>query len=264
MDSARFDNANRLWRAGQNEDAAREFQAIADDTDYPDEKAGALINAHKCYCQITSLDRANEVMHQIRTLPVQDKFVRMIVDFGDACMTAQMGELESGLAKFEKVLELNYSELRHPENRSLYEELQERRGFALTSLQRYDEALHIFEEATLFSTDHSDPSLVSFYTGICYQGTSQPKLARESLLRSIKLGLQHDCEAEARYRLGILYFKERAFAQSKYHLEAALQLPESAINRQLRKNLYQQLSRACHYLGQSEEEKHYLALIKSL
>jgi hypothetical protein len=96
MDSARFENANKLHNAGHIEDAAREFHALADETDDPDEKAAIFANEHKCYCQLGWLDKANALMRQIRSLPHQDKFVRMIVDFADACMMAQMAKLDEG------------------------------------------------------------------------------------------------------------------------------------------------------------------------
>jgi hypothetical protein len=38
MDSARFENANKLHDAGRIEDAAREFHALADETDDPMKK----------------------------------------------------------------------------------------------------------------------------------------------------------------------------------------------------------------------------------
>jgi len=263
MDWTRFENANKLWKAGRNEDAAQEFHAIAEEVEHADEKAGVLINEHKCYCQIGKLNEAREVMREIRVLPMQNNFVRMIVDFGDACMTTQLGNLEEGVLKFEKVLQSNHEELRDPRNRDLYEDLQERRGFALTSLRRYAEALPILKEAASFTKD-SDPHLVYFYMGICYQDTSQPASAKEALLRAIQLGVSNEHEASARYRLGILYFRDRAFAQAKYQLESALQLPESAIDRELRKNIYHRASRTCHYLGEAEEEQRYLKLMKSL
>ena len=80
MDQLRFDKANELWRAGHQEKAARLFHAMAEEADYADEKAAALINEHKCYCQIARYDKAQKVMHEIRGLAVQDKFVRMVVD----------------------------------------------------------------------------------------------------------------------------------------------------------------------------------------
>ncbi len=260
MDPERFEYANSLWRDGHVEDAASEFHAMAEEADYSDEKAGLLINEHKCYAQVGKLDKANEVMRQIRNLTVHDKFVRMIVDFGDACMTTQMGKLEEGVFKFGKILETNWEELRDPDNRHLYEDLQERRGFALTSLERYPEALPILNDALSFTSDKSDPQLVHFYLAVCYQATSQMVPAKESFLRAIQLGLSSDFEAGARYRLGILYFRSGALAQAKYHLEVALQLPKEAIKPELRKNIYQQMSQVCHYLREFKEEKKYSKL----
>jgi tetratricopeptide (TPR) repeat protein len=263
MDSTRFDNANKLWAAGRNEEAAREFQAMAEEADNPDEKAATLANEHRCYLQIGQLDKANEVMRQIRSLPVQDNFVRLIIDVGDAFMTTQMGKLKEGVRKFEIILESNQEELRNPENRHLYEAVQESRGITLTNLGRYTEALPILKEAVSFTNDKFDPELVHFYLGVCYQGISDTASAKEALLRAISLDLSNDFEADARYRLGVLYFVSGAPAQAKHHLEAALQMPEAAINAQLRRNIYQQMSRTCHYLEETEEEQKYKKLAQS-
>ena len=75
-----------------------------------------------------------------------------------------------------------------------------------------------------------------------------------------KSGLDGETEADARYRLAILYFMSHAFAQAKYHLEAALQMPEQIITAELRRHIYQQMSRTCHYLGQADEEQKYSKL----
>ena len=268
LDQTRFENANKLWAGGRNEDAAREFHAMAEEeAGYPDGKAALLINEHKCYVQIGKLDTANEVMRQIRTLPVQDKFVRMIVDFGDACMTTQMGKLKEGVFKFEKILQSNQEELRDPENRYLYEDLQQRRGFALTSLEKYAEAAAVLKEATSFTissaTSSEDMQGVHFYLGICYAALSETDLAKEAYLRAIGFAFGNEVEAKARYRLAILYFMSRAFAQAKHHLEAALQLPAEVVSGQLRRDVYQQMSRVCHYLQEFDEEKRYSQLAQS-
>jgi tetratricopeptide (TPR) repeat protein len=263
MDQTRFENANKLWAAGRNEDAAREFHAMSEEADYPDEKGAILANEHKCYLQIGQLDKAGEVMRQIRSLPIQDNFVRMIIDIGDAFMTTQMGKLKEGIRKFETLLALNQEELRNPENRHLYEQIQERRGIALTNLSRYTEALPILKEAVSFTSDKVDPQVAHFYIGACYQAISETAQAKEAFLRAINLGLSNDFEADAQYRLAILYFQTGAFAQAKHHLEAALQIPEHSLNVQLRKNIYQQMSRVCHYLREFEEEQKYLKLTQS-
>jgi len=73
----------------------------------------------------------------------------------------------------------------------------------LTSLRRYSEALPILEEATSFTTDQSDPQLISVYMGTCYQDTSQRAPAKEALLRAIRLRLSGEFEASARYWLAL-------------------------------------------------------------
>jgi tetratricopeptide (TPR) repeat protein len=199
----------------------------------------------------------------MRSLPVKDKFVRMIVDFGDASMVTQMGKVEEGALKFKRILEENQDQLASPELRYLYEDIQERRAFALAGIDRHAEALPLLKEALSFTTDRTDPQLVHFYLGVCYSSASEPNLAKEELLRAIGLGLSNQYEASARYRLAMLYFTSRAFAQSKLHLEAALALPEGIADVELRRFIYQGLSRTCHYLGEFQEEQKYLSLAKS-
>ena len=70
MDSARLANANELCEAGRIEEAALEFHALAQEADDPDEKVATLANEHKCYCQLGHLDKANEIMRLMRSLPV--------------------------------------------------------------------------------------------------------------------------------------------------------------------------------------------------
>ena len=196
------------------------------------------MNELNCYLQISELDKANEVMRQIRALPVRDEFVRLIGDFGDACMTTQMGKLEEGVLKFERIVEANQEELQTSDLRYLYEQIQQRRGFALTSVRRFSGALPILKEAVSFTID-SDPQLVHFYSGICYQALSETAPAKEAFLRAISLGLDNQFEADARYRLAILYFTSRAFAQAKFQLETALEIPGQRVSTQLRKQIYQ-------------------------
>jgi len=109
-------------------------------------------------------------------------------------------------------------------------QIQRRRGFALTSVRRFSEALPILKEAVSFTID-SDPQLVHFYSGICYQALSETAPAKEAFLRAIRLGLDNQFEADARYRLAILYFTSRAFAQAKFQLETALQIPGRVLAR---------------------------------
>jgi tetratricopeptide (TPR) repeat protein len=264
MDQERFATANSLWEEGHVESAAREYRAMAALAESPDEKAALLANEHKCYCQLRQFEKAKEVLRQIRRIPVQDRFVRMVIDFGEACMTAVMGEYKKGVSKFERILESYGDELQDSDGRNIYEEIQQRRGFALTTLERYDKALPVLQEATTFANASlEDTQSVWLYLGICYATLSEVKPAKEAYLRAIAFGIANATEADARYRIAILYFSERAFAQAKHHLEIALQLPDKALTLQTRRFIYQQMSRTCHYLGETDEEKRYLKLAQT-
>lgn len=187
----------------------------------------------------------------------------MVVDFGDASMATQMGKLEEGALKFKRILQENQEQLGSPEHRDLYEDIQERRAFALMGIDRHAEALPILKEAASFTTDRADPQLVHFYLGVCYSSVSEPNLAKEEFLHAIGLGLNNHFEASARYRLAMLYFMSHAFAQAKLHLESALALPDGVNDVELRRYIYQGLSRTCHYLGEFQEEQKYLSLAES-
>lgn len=264
MDQQRFENANRLWKSGHVRDAAREFHAMAMEANDSDEKAATLANEHKCYCQIQCFDEARAVMREIRKLSVKDPYVRMIIDIGDAIMMTSTGKFKEGESLFENILRLNPDELQSTDSRHLYEEIQQRRGFALTNLERYAEAVSVLEEAAAFpNACVEDMQSVWFYLGICYAALSKQTLAKEAYLRAIAFGMRNTTEADAHYRIAVVYFVDRAFAQAKHHLEIALQLPHEALSSQLRKFIYQQMSRICHYLGESEEEKKYLKLAQA-
>lgn len=265
MDSARFAVANELWHSGRVEDAACEFRSMALQADYSDEKAALLANEHKCYCQLGSFDKAQRVMREIRKLKVHDNYIRMIIDIGDGCMMTQIGKEEEGLSILSQVLEANREELLSPEFGHLYEEIQRRRGFALTNLKKYKDAISVLEEAAAFAdTSPDDMQSVCLFLGTCYAAVSKSTLAKGAYLRAIAYHLGDANEAEAHYRVAILYFQDRAFAQAKHHLEAALQLPDTAIGTQLRKYIYEQMSRVCHYLGESEEAQKYLSLSRQV
>jgi tetratricopeptide (TPR) repeat protein len=265
MNSEFLESAYTLLESGRILDAAHEFHMLAERANSPSDRALALVNEHKCYCKIGEMDKARNLMRQIRHLPVQDKFVQMAVDFGDACMTVQMGKEKEGVAKFERLLQSNPELLALPDLRDWYEDIQQRRAFSLAKLRQYDDALQILREASSFTTMNAeDQQMVQFYLGFCYAAIGKSDLAVEAYRRAIDIGLGNEIEVDVRYRLAIVHFLNGAFARAKHQLEAALQMPEQVLRPELRKNLYEQMSRTCHYLGESQDEQRYLALARRL
>ena len=264
MDQARFDRARALRESGRVEHALEEFHSMAVESDDANEEAALMINEVRCYSMLGRVSDADHVLENIQELAPDDIIVRANVDFSAACVAAQKGEHGKALLRFEGMLEDYVDLLKTPEYRDLCEEIQQRRAFSLTHLGRYGEALPLLKEASSFSTLRADvQQQVHLYLGICYAALHEDRLAKEAFLSAIEFDLKNKIEAEARYRVGVLYFLTGGFAQAKHQLEVILQTYRDEVPNVPRKYVYQQLSRACHYLGEKENEKRYAKLAEN-
>jgi len=263
MEQSPFQNTTKLRDSGCWDEAARQFHRLATQADNRDEKAALLINEHRCHCDAGRLDEAEGVLKQIRDLRPNDPVVRLIVDFGEACMI-QAGQPERGLEKFEEMLP-RYADLLQNSHRYLYENIQKRRGVTLVNLVKHADAIPILKEASSFETlTPEDNQEVHFYLGLCYEELRQNAFAKEQYRAAIDLGLKNEFEAHAHYRLAIIYFNAGAFAQTKQHLEIILENSEGDIPNLPRRYVYEQLSRACQYLGEEGNAEEYLKMAKML
>ena len=255
----RFQQATALRDCGRLEEAISEFRALEDEWSLPDEKAAILINVHRCYCELGRLGEAKEILSEIRQLCPSDPTVCMIVEFGQACMEIQEDQSIQGLTRLEIMLDRYAEALANPEFRYLYEDIQQRRAFVLTTLGRYGESLHILREASNFLTlNVEDRQRIALYTGIAYSELRDGSgLAKEAFSRAIGHELRNDIEAQSRYRLALLNVNEGAYAQAKYQLEALLQMPESNVVSVSQKFIYEQLSIVCRYLGEMKDAQRY-------
>jgi tetratricopeptide (TPR) repeat protein len=187
----------------------------------PDEKAALMINVHGCYCDLSRLDEADQILTQIRSLdPSPD--VRLVVDFGEACMHIQMGQIERGLTEFEAMLIRDRESLQSA-HRDIYEDIQRRRGIAFSSLHKAGEALPLLREASSFVARAEDKQEVFFYLGICHMQLRESAIAKDNLLDAVRVGIKNELDAHARYRLALIYSEAGAFAQARLYLEGILQ-----------------------------------------
>jgi tetratricopeptide (TPR) repeat protein len=262
MDWVRFQKATALRDSGRAEDAVREFHLLEAEVGSTDERAALLMNEHTCYCDLGRLDEAQRLMTQIHTLETTDLHVRLVVDFGEACMHIQMGQIGKGLSEFQEIL-ARYPDLLQSSHRYLYESIQRRRGVSFCNLNRRSEALPLLREASAFANLLAeDKQEIHFYLGICYDQLREWVSAKEHYLQAIGVGLKSDLEAHAQYRVALIYFNTSAFAQAKHHLEAILQARDSDIPNLPKQYIYEQLSRTCHYLGEEQDAQRYASLAR--
>lgn len=264
IDQSEFQNATSLRDSGRWEEAARAFHDLASQAESRGEKAALLINEHRCHCDAGRVDQAEVILRQIRELEPLEPSIRLIIDFGEACMSVQAGRTKQGLSQFDEIL-CRYPDLPHSiDRRGLYESIQKRRGVALADVVEYIKAIPILEEATTFKDlTQEDKQEVHFYLGLCYEKTQRRSSAKVEYLKAVDFLLNNDFEAHARYSIAKLYFNERAFAQAKYQLEMILQTQQDDISNLPKHYIFEQISRVCHYLGEEENAEHYLRLGES-
>jgi tetratricopeptide (TPR) repeat protein len=264
MNQIRFEKALALYNSGHCEDAIRELRSLEREFNDPNEKTLVLISEHKCYCELGRLDEADRVIGRIRKLAPTELEVRIIVDFGEACMHAQMGKFEKAVLEFEGILTF-YSDVLQNSRRDLFESIQIRRGVALSNIGKYSEARAILHEASGFADlADDDKQEIHFYLAVCYRELHENELAKEEYLKAIAFGINNDLEAHAHYAVALIYFKARAFAQAKLHLEAILRTHGTNIPNLPIKYVYEQLSHVCKHLGESDESKRYADLAKTV
>jgi tetratricopeptide (TPR) repeat protein len=145
--------------------------------------------------------------------------------------------------------------------RYLYEDIHERRASAFVLLGRYSEALSLLRDATFFSFKNTDQKQrIHLHLGICYSELGENTLAQQEFLRVIDFGLGNALEAQARYRVAIVYFNIHAFVEAKSQLQAILQTFPSEVPDVPREFVYKLLSRTCHFLGEERNAQQYLKL----
>lgn len=120
------------------------------------------------------------------------------------------------------------------------------------------------KEVSLLSTlTAEDRQRVHLLLGICHVEMSQGDLAVQQFQRAIAFNLINDNEAQTRYRLAHACFLRGGFAQAKSQLEAVLHDYKEVCRTIPLNHVYVLLSRACGYLGERENSKHYSSMARN-
>lgn len=253
--SPRFTHACDLRASGQIENALREFHSIASEINDADGKAAVMLNEHRCHCDLGHLKHAEETMRKIRALKPIDPIVNMNINFGDACMQILAGREGKGILIFDKILKGNSEILQTPDYLNLYEDIQQRKAFALCNMRRYREALPILNEAMQFRTETADIQSVHFYLGICFVEMGNNESAKHEFLHVINMGL--DLEANSRYRLAMIEFHNGALASALCQLEQILRTKQDAQSSVPHMYVYEFLAKVSDALGNESEASRY-------
>lgn len=242
------------------EEAIRELDLRLASFGETEDKAGlllgkALLNGY--------LHRYSDARRQLALALEQastDPDVRFSHDVIDACLYDQEGKPEQAYTWLTAVL-LNHSErLKRPDVRSIYEDIQQRRGFDLFWLKRFQDAVPLLRECLSFNLKTVERSCALANLGISYVKLKQYEEAKNWLLRACEAGVTKDWEGQVHFYLAFSYAQLQLLRESKREFQIC---EERATEYQLPlQQLYKWLSRICGLLGEKAEADRYARLAR--
>lgn len=263
MDSARFEHLMELENSGQVEEVVRASKIMLAETSDDNERASVLINMCVSYAKLGRLKDARHVLQQLKQLKVSHLGIRLNAEFCKPTLLLQEGKYDEGLSAFAMMIERYGEDLKRPEHRYLYEDIQCRRALTLFGLSRYQEALPILREAISFPfNQRADEQQIHFALGACFEDANDIEAAKREFIRVVGFGLKNEFEERALWRLAIADYKAGALALAQQQLETILRDFSSQGAVIERKQVYLALSQTYHYLGDKANENFYAALAK--
>jgi tetratricopeptide (TPR) repeat protein len=239
-------------------DVIRESKRMLMETNEVVERASLLVNIHASYCQLGRLSDARHVLEEIKRMEIANAEVRLNVKFCESNLLVLEGRPEEALAAFAETLDRNREEFQLPECRYLYEQFQCRRASIMVDLSRFKEALPILREAVQFSFNQpADEQPVHYQLGVCIYHEEDIEAAQREFIEVVRFGLKDGPEERSLYFLGVIHYRNGAFAQSVLHLETILrEFPDGSVSLP-RYWVYEMLSRNFRHLGDKANERLY-------
>jgi len=249
MDSERFERAITLRDAGREEDALREFEALADLASDTQEKGSLIANQATCFWRLGRLKEARQRLSEAAGL-----WTNLYTEFVDACLSVAEGKNDDALRKLTLFLE-NHADIKQSSDQDIYVDAQDELGRLLFDLGRYADAVSPLEGALSLAegdlrkklcfylgachyknehwqaaeeklieslpVDHADPwwAQAQYYRGVCHYKTGKLEAAEWELIQSLPENHHDPLWLHAHYQLGCLYFKRGEYSRAKKAFE---------------------------------------------
>lgn len=167
MASATFDRAIQLRDAGLLEDALREFELLVAARSDPMDKYSAMLGEVNCLMLMHRFEQARLRLDQALTLLPDEPDALVEVQYHRISLLVEMQEYKAAYRQLESLLKDKANLLSGPNLRHVYEGIQMRRGYLLTTLQRPQEAIPILQETLSFKLEKSELAGLKLSLGSC-------------------------------------------------------------------------------------------------
>jgi len=175
-----------------------------------------LLGEESCHSALGQIAEARQSISRARQIaPGNNRLFQMQADFHEARLYSTEDKFEESLDRFDQMLTKYRQDLKHPDSRYLYEEIQVRRGLALSRLERCLEALPSLHEAESLELSTEDRSNLYCDMGHCHHRLREDDLALPYFLKARDRGLSKDWPVYFHYDLGYVYYRLRNYREAK-------------------------------------------------
>ncbi len=240
-------------------EALREIDVLFGASSDENERVYLLFSRASCYGILGNFEEARrQLSSALRERP--DDCTQATFDFMQGLLSQQEGNYGEAFESLSATLSAHCEQLKRPELRFMYEDIQQRRGFLLVSLSRFQEAIPILTEVLSFNIEEHSRSDAFAGLGLSYLEIQEYNLAKDHFLQAIAIGLTKRWEGEAHFYLGIAYSYSNLLQEAKREFQTCEEL---ATRHPLPiMDVYAWLSSICKRLGETSEAERYSRLAK--
>jgi tetratricopeptide (TPR) repeat protein len=243
------------------EEAFREIEAQLTATGSPRDRANLIFGRAGLYGALRKFDDARTQLSIALQESPDDPFTQMQFDLSHGLLFDQECRPREAYERLTAALSKHAKTLRNPELRDLYEDAQQRRGFDLVRIERFQEAVPILEEVLSFDLEPEIRGCALADLGICHLKLQEYERARDFLVEASSTSAGRRWDGQVHYYLGVAYSHLRLLRDAKREFQICEQhSPEYGVQGFPLNNVYAWLSQVCKSLGEQAESEHYARL----
>jgi tetratricopeptide (TPR) repeat protein len=203
------------------------------------------------------VEARKQISLALQTAP-DDSDIKFRCEHLDALLYHDEQNTSEAFKRMTKLL-LEYSQYQNLlDFKPVYGDIQQRRGFELVQLLRFEEAVPIFKECLSFYLESEDRAEVLADLGICYSHLKRYEEARDCFLQAREVGLLERTQGRVHVQFGIVYFHLNLLRESKQEFQLAEREPNES--QFPMKSVYGWLAAVCRRLGEKIESEEYARL----
>ena len=245
---------------GDASKAIEEIDLLLASLSEPTERAQLLLRKALFLERLGQFDAALSELQRAKCEALDDIVIQVQREHITAGVHYQQHHFEEAYQESTAILTKYGDQLKRPDTRFIYEDIQQFRAFSLVQLLKFSDAIPLLHEILEFQLKEDDVPFALINLGICYSRVGRYEEAVSYLVKGLQLCPDYEWEAEAHCQLGIAYAHLKELHGAKRELQIYEKMAATYPLRM--EKVYGWLWRVCVELGQEEESQHYRRLAR--